>query len=224
MHRKIINLQKRNDINSTEVINLKTRYKLYRNFINRLIYKTKINYYTDKINQNKNCPRKVWDTINEVTGRKLNNKAFVNEIQIAGHPHKICNDPFIVANELVDYFSNVGFNLANEIKTKNKDNLNYRQSRNNIKIDRTRYQNVNRSMFLTPVNPYEIQDIITGLKNNSSPGHDGIGIKAIKAANMFIAKPLAHICNICFESGVFPSCLKIAIIIPLFKGNSQTKA
>ena len=37
-----------------------------------------------------------------------------------------------------------------------------------------------------------------------------------------ICKPLAHICNISFRSGVFPSRMKIANVIPMFKSGTKT--
>ena len=38
-----------------------------------------------------------------------------------------------------------------------------------------------------------------------------------------ICKPLAHICNISFRTGVFPSRMKIAKVIPMFKSGTKTE-
>ena len=37
-----------------------------------------------------------------------------------------------------------------------------------------------------------------------------------------ICKPLAHICNISFRTCVFPSRMKIAKVIPMFKSGTKT--
>ena len=37
-----------------------------------------------------------------------------------------------------------------------------------------------------------------------------------------ICKPLAHICNISFRTGVFPSKMKIAKVIPMYKSGTKT--
>ena len=37
-----------------------------------------------------------------------------------------------------------------------------------------------------------------------------------------IVKPLAHIFNLSFTSGIFPEDMKIAKVIPLFKNGSKT--
>ena len=37
-----------------------------------------------------------------------------------------------------------------------------------------------------------------------------------------ICKPLAHICNISFRTGVFPSILNIAKVIPMFRSGTKT--
>ena len=39
-----------------------------------------------------------------------------------------------------------------------------------------------------------------------------------------IARPLAHIFNVSFSSGVFPDALKIARVVPVFKGGDHSKS
>ena len=47
---------------------LKEKYKIYRNFLNNLIEKTKCDYYANQIANAEGNPKKIWDTINNITG------------------------------------------------------------------------------------------------------------------------------------------------------------
>jgi len=51
------------------------------------------------------------------------------------------------------------------------------------------------------------------LKISKSAGPGNIGPKLIKAISHIIAKPLMHIYNLSFESGIVPDALKIAKLI-----------
>jgi hypothetical protein len=47
---------------------------------------------------------------------------------------------------------------------------------------------------------------------DKSPGYDGINIKTIMSCTKEISKPLAHIYNLSFSSGLIPEKLKIAVV------------
>lgn len=78
------------------------------------------------------------------------------------------------------------------------------------------------SIFLRPVTESELIGIIGSLKNNSSPGHDGIQVKIIKQTNIEVLHPLLHIINLILEKGIVPSDFKISIITAIHKSGSQT--
>ena len=50
--------------------NMFVAYKKSRNAVNKLIKDTKRNYYTSALNDAKNNPKNMWDTINKLTIRK----------------------------------------------------------------------------------------------------------------------------------------------------------
>ena len=58
---------------------------------------------------------------------------------------------------------------------------------------------------------------------NKSPGYDDINIKTIVSCAKQISKPLTHICNLSFLSGIIPDKLKIAVVTPVFKANEANK-
>ena len=56
---------------------------------------------------------------------------------------------------------------------------------------------------------------------NSSAGWDCISPHIVKKTYEYFIVPLVHICNMFFLHGVFPNELKIAKVIPLFKGGES---
>jgi hypothetical protein len=170
---------------------LKQDLKTYKTILNRLINETKSNFYRLRIDECKNNKRKLWNCINEIVDDTKNRN----------------DKPEIDSVELNRYFSQVGKNLASQIKQNNDmPDFTYRKN-----ID------VNQTFFLTPVSPSEVIETIKTLKNNSCPGPDNIDNKILKQIAELIAGPLSHIINRCFECAVFPDSFKIASISPIFK-------
>ena len=80
--------------------------------------------------------------------------------------------------------------------------------------------NAARSIFLTPVSDTEISYIILNLKNKPC-NIDAIPNKIFKSIHNIIAPPLTKIINNSFQSGIFPDSLKIARVVPVFKGGDD---
>ena len=72
-------------------------------------------------------------------------------------------------------------------------------------------------MFCTPATDIEILKIVNKFKTNKSPGPDNIGTQLLKEVISSIIQPLLHIFNMSFTSGVVPTSLKIAKVIPVYK-------
>ena len=64
-------------------------------------------------------------------------------------------------------------------------------------------------------------NIIHVCKNKQSSGWDDIPMTIIKYVGPHIAAPFAHICNLSFSSGLFPSEMKTAKVTPVYKGDSR---
>ena len=78
-----------------------------------------------------------------------------------------------------------------------------------------------KSMFLTPVTIEELNGIISSLNSNRSPGLDGISARVLKLMAPAVLLLLTSLVNLSFESGVFPDCLKIVKVCPIFKGGTS---
>ena len=83
------------------------------------------------------------------------------------------------------------------------------------------HNNVQNSFFFSPVSPTIVETVILSLKNKR-PHISTYSIRAIKHIAHLISPTLANIINQSFSTGVFPNCLKIARVIPLFKSGDST--
>ena len=63
----------------------------------------------------------------------------------------------------------------------------------------------------------EIFAAAMSLKNTNSTGNDKISSKIIKNNIIALVDPLTYLFNFSFSNGIFPTNLKTAVVIPLFK-------
>ena len=78
-------------------------------------------------------------------------------------------------------------------------------------------------MYLCPTSPFEILCVIKQLNCNKSYGLDGIDAKFVQLAPEDIASALCLLFNASFENGFFPTCLKEAKVVPVFKSGVRQK-
>ena len=74
------------------------------------------------------------------------------------------------------------------------------------------------------VTPEVVANKINNMKENKSPGVDGIAPKILKETVEQMCTPLAHVFNMSLQEGIVPLELKEANIIPLFKKGSRNKS
>ena len=74
------------------------------------------------------------------------------------------------------------------------------------------------------VTPEVVASKINNMKENKSPGVDGLSPKILKETVEQISKPLAHVFNMSLQEGIVPLEWKEANIIPLFKKGSRNKS
>ena len=120
----------------------------------------------------------------------------------------VIEDGKVIANKFNDFFINVGPTLAKNIPSTKKNQTEYIT------------QNIETVFAVSPVSDHEILKILGDLKD-SAAGWDELRPNMIKHVKQDIKLPLAHICNLYFGTGVFPSDLKIANVVPIFKANDE---
>ena len=74
------------------------------------------------------------------------------------------------------------------------------------------------------ITPEVLANKINNMKDNKSPGVDGIAPTILKETVEQISKPLAHVFNMSLREGIVPLEWKEANIISLFKKGSRNKS
>lgn len=179
---------------------LRERYKNYKTVLNKLIKKRKEDYYKDCINKTKNNSKDLWNTVNLITNKSTTSTTEINTIKT--ELGVVTQDNKKIANEFVNFFTDIGKDLANKIQTDNSHVLEH---------------TINNSIFLSPTSESEVKNVINGLKNKKSVGLDGISSITLKNISELISLPLSNLINSMIEQGKCPSAFKCAIIKPLFK-------
>ena len=187
-------------------------YKNYKNKLNHIIKRAKKTYYEGQLITYKQNSRMMWETLNELLNRtkKLNTK--ISKTFIENCSSNILDDPKTIADNFNEYFINIGPSLANKIK--NNDNNSFE------KYLKGSYQS---SFFLNPITENELEVELKNMKSNKSCGCDGIKTNIAKLIAKEISKPLTHIFNLTFSTGIISDNLKVALITPIFKGNDAMK-
>ena len=170
--------------------------KLYRKIYHKTIRAAKDLYYNRRIVNSGNVAKETWSIVNE-----LRNKASSSS--------NISTSP----ENLNDYFVNVAKNLTNTICPPH-DPLSY-LSNDNVNL---------HSFFFSPVVLEELRSTINTIKNKSSSGTDGLTLKMFSNLPESTLNHLTTLINMSFQNGIFPKCLKTAIIIPLHKGGDKDEA
>ena len=185
---------------------LKTNLKTYSTILKRNIRLAKKMHYTNMFHKSKNDSKKTWKQINDlISSRK----------QYKQHNYFKANDSILtdhtdIANNFNLYFTNIGPNLANEVKNVNSINpLSYlNNSDNNV----FQFHDIDESI---------VEKIIDNFPSKNSCGYDGISLRLLKFCKLTIIKPLMLIIRQVLNTGIFPEKLKIARVIPIFKKGDE---
>ena len=182
----------------------KQKYKQFRNQNLNEQRKAEINYYTEIFELNKNDLTKSWKIIKNMIGKE-DNRYSLNHIDFLINGQYI-SDSKTIANSLNNYFINIGSSLASSIKSEN-DSLLY-------------FQTNKKSIYIPEIDKSEIESILSSI-NNSSAGYDELPASIMKQCIGSYIDPLILLINQSIAQGVFPAELKIARVIPLYKGENN---
>ena len=78
-------------------------------------------------------------------------------------------------------------------------------------------------MYLHPTSPFEILCVVKQLNCHKSCGMDGIDAKFVQLAAEVFAPALSLLFIACFDNGFFPTGLKEAKVVPVFKSGDKQK-
>lgn len=134
---------------------------------------------------------------------------------IIKNSNPVLNSPSAVninANDFNDFFVNIAGNIVNDLQKSDKNPLDYIKT-NEINIARSNFK-------FKEVTFNQVRSIVNNLKNSKSKDPFSITVKIIKTLLNIIIVPLTKLINMCINSHIFPNCLKIAKVIPIFKKGS----
>ena len=178
-------------------------YKTYKRKLQKLMKVAEKHYYHDLLVKYSNDMKKSWGIIKQIINR--NQKPHIqNRFKIGDN--LITSDKNIICNRFNDFFVNIGPTLAKSIPKVNESPLSYMGNR------------LIESIYLEPVTENEINTLIKTLKDTAT-GFDNMNSMSLKISSETLIKPLTHICNLSLTQGIFPSQLKIANVIPLYKSD-----
>ncbi|XP_051941777.1 uncharacterized protein LOC127614482 [Hippocampus zosterae] len=184
------------------------KYKTYKNKLVNIIRTSKRDHYHALLEQNKGNTQEIWKILNQVI-RNSPKKIDYPEYFIKGK-NTILEKTAEIATEFNEYFVNIGSNLAKQIP----------DPTNLFEIDRYVEKN-SSTMFLTAVKQEEVSNIIKTFKNKKSTDCFNIDMTIIKQIIEYVVRPFTHICNLSFKAGIFPSKMKIAKVIPIYKSGEK---
>ena len=181
------------------------QYKSYRNRLNKILSNAQRAYYEKILEENKGNLRKSWQILKDIINRKKQSKTCTRFLV----DNSITTDKDKIAQGFNKFYINVGPNLASKIPKDNRSPTFY------IK------QKITDAMLVTSVDENEVEEIVKSLKDGSA-GWDAISSHIVKKTYDKFLLPLTHIMNLSICSGIFPSQMKIARVIPLFKSGDST--
>ena len=182
-----------------------TRYK---NMLTSVLRKAKNNYFKNLFVSNKNDVKKTWNLINKLLSNKNNKRKCIKSLIVNENETNDCD---VMANEFNTFFSTVARNLDQQIPVSHDSPLDGLTN------------SPPNSFFMSPVTVQECTDIISKLKNTTYH-RDVLPVAILKYAKDKLAVPIAKLINKSYEEGVFPDCLKIACVSPIFKAGDPKSA
>lgn len=185
----------------------KESYNQYKNTLTSAIKQSKILYFMKKSMNLNNDVKQTWNFINNILNK--NKKESINYINDDnGIPLKGVS----MSNYFNSYFTSIIPNLIANTPLQNN-------------LTQKPFQNIpfnNETFFFLPVVPFEIQLLIMKLPNKSC--HiDDIPIDVLKSISFPLSIILAYIINKCIEDGIYPSLLKQARVIPIYKSGNKSE-
>jgi len=189
-------------------------YKMARNNVTKVKRDILRSYFLKKC-KGGTSNKHFWNTIKPFVSHKLKSRHNI----ILREQDNIVTDPKRICNIFCDFFSNIGSDNATDQETNRKplfsiiyDYLNHPS----IQTINENYSPAN-TFSLNKVNIPQVKKVIKNLKSKKAAGYDEIPPIFIKNLKNDIADTLVVLFNRCIDECIFPQCLKMANISPIYK-------
>ena len=182
----------------------RNKFTKYRNKFKSLRIQAERNYYQTMFSKYNHDLRKTWRVIRSMIHTNKKDEE-IDFLKIEGIK---VEDPYLLAEHFNSYFTGVAKSLIEKIPHSNESFNAYLISpRPN-------------SFAIIPTSPSEIINVCRSLKTTHSSGLDGIDPTIMNSVIELISTPLTHIINNSFSTGIVPTALKSAKVVPIFKQGS----
>ena len=181
---------------------LASSYRRIRNQTTKLLRETKSNFYVTELNECGSDQTKKWRIIKELLGKQTGLDR-PRTLRVDG---KDITDPKSIADNFNKFFVNIGPDLARRI-THTVDGFE-KYLTGTIPL---------ANFSFKPATKEQVSLAIAAIDRKKAAGSDGINGKHLKLAIEMVSDPLTYIFNLCVSRNEFPTGLKHARVIPIFK-------
>jgi len=169
---------------------------------NKTVKAAKKLYFEKNLQKNQKNLKKTWDLLRSAINsggpkRDPLSELFINGIRLT--------DPLTIATQLNEFFVSAPIKISEEIPPSDPPEVYFENP-------------ISFSFSNSPVTITEIIEATAQLLPKKSEDHSGLSMFFIKKFIRNLATPLYHVIFKSLESGIVPSQLKIAKVVPIFKG------
>ena len=183
-----------------------SNFRKEKNRVTKLIRETKKTYFKDKVAENKQNPRKLW---NLIKGLSKDGSSHEGVRRLIEGDESIL-EKMTIAETLNSFFINqqntTSATLGSDLE---------------LTIDQSLASVVNGQFTIPHVTKHNISNLLLSIPVHKATGHDGISAKLLRIAAPAIAGSLSRVINHCIDNQSFPTKWKIAKVTPVFKGNGS---
>ena len=186
------------------------KYKKYKTIFYRVSKAAETQYYKDVFSSNSDNVKLIWKHINNLCSYKSKAKASNISITKLHVENNVLIQPQDICNNLNLFFSTIGSDIAEKVPA---SKYHYSKYLKNPLFP---------SFFVTNITELEIINTIKSMDRSKGCGPDIFKPSIVIDNAHSLALPLQHIYNASLSSGIYPSNLKIAKIVPIFKKGDST--
>ena len=174
--------------------------------LSTILKQSETNYNNHYFETNWNGIKNIWKGLKSILNIKNISGDIPKTLTIDG---TTISNPTEISDIFNNYFSSIATKTKLNISFSHKHFSDFLKNRSNI------------SFFVSPMDKTEIENVISSLLSNKSVGCNSIPTKILKLLKNDISSQLSELFNISFSSGVFPSILKTAKVVPEHKKDSK---
>ena len=183
-------------------------YNVYLNSYNSLIKAAKKLNTQRKLHENRKNMRETWNILRESTGKVIDKNSSIRELNVNGD---IISNKKDIASKMNDFFTSVAQQITENINPSMKDPI------ENV-------PNLDSELVFSGVSQREIIKLVNSMESKRSTDVFGISNFLLKKVIDLVAFPLCHIFNLSIRSGIIPTKLKQAKVIPIYKMKGMPNA